>query len=166
MLGSGWSSFTEVIPSISLGAGWSSFTEVIPSMSLGIGYESLSEILQSVFRGPQFRANDLTRNVFTQPLFSVLATKTGINLLSAATTTLFTTTAGVSLIQGIILIITTGTSITGDATVSIGINPSTTNLFVAQELITVRNLNDVYSFLCNRDSNLKLNWRRRSYLIY
>jgi len=108
----------------------------------------------TILRGPQFRPANLARNIFTQSLFSVLSTTTGINLLSAATTSLFTTTAGLTLIHGIVLRVTTGTGVSGDATVSIGINPSTTNLFSEQELINVRALNDVYSFWSDKSTTL------------
>ena len=122
-----------------------------PSVQVILG---TSILIHNVIRGPQFRTANLTRSIFIQPLFSILSRTIGISLLSAATTNIFTATAGVTLIHGIVLRITSSTGISADASISIGINPSTTNLFSAQDLINVRNLNDVYSFWSDKSTTL------------
>jgi hypothetical protein len=109
--------------------------------------------LLPLIRGLQFEAEQLRQNIFEQPLLSILSKTESINLKTIATTSLYTAT-GLTLIHGVVLRVTTGTAITADATVSAGVNPSTTNLFSAEELIDVRALNDIYSFWSDKSTTL------------
>jgi len=107
-----------------------------------------------LIRGPQFRLNTIGADRFNNRLTSVLSTTSAINLTSTGLTSLFTVPTGnMALIQGVVLRSTIG-STTTDPTVSIGVNPSTTNLFDLQELVQFRVGDDVFSLWSDKSTTL------------
>jgi hypothetical protein len=108
----------------------------------------------NIIRGLQFRPRIIGDDRFVNRLTSVLSTTSAIDLTATGTTPLFTVPAGnLALIQGVILRVTSGTAST-DATISLGINPSTTDLFDEQELVQFRIVNDVFSLWSDKSTIL------------
>jgi len=112
------------------------------------------DLTNGLIRGPQFRANTIGGDRFNNRLTSVLSTTPIIDLTSTGLTSLFTVPAGnMALIQGVILRSTFG-SATTDATISVGVGPSTTNLFDLQELVQVRTTYDIFSLWSDKSTTL------------
>lgn len=106
-----------------------------------------------LIRGAQFKINTIGDDRFVSRLTSVLSI-TFIDLTFTGITTIFTVPSGkTALIHGVVLHSTIGNAAT-DATSSLGINPSTTNLFALQELVNLRNTNDVWSFWSDKSTTL------------
>jgi hypothetical protein len=111
-------------------------------------------ITNGLIRGPQFRLNTIGADRFNNRLTSVLSTISPVHLTDTGTTTLYTVPTGnLALIQGVIIRSILGPATT-DATISLGINPSTTNLFDLQQLVNVRTINDIFSLWSDRSTTL------------
>lgn len=110
--------------------------------------------MAGLIRGPQFRLNTIGADRFNNRLTSILSTTSTIDLTTTGGTTIFTVPSGnMALIQGVVLRTVTGPAST-DATISIGINPSTTNLFDLQELVQFRVTDDVFSLWLDKSTTL------------
>jgi hypothetical protein len=100
-----------------------------------------------VLRGAQFSTNTIALDRFATPLAAVLNVFEDLDLTTAATTTIYTVPAGSSVIVlGGLIRIKAADTVTTDAEVSIGINPSTTDVFAAETLVDVQSQNDFWSF--------------------
>lgn len=111
-------------------------------------------VINLFLRGAQFRVNTFGDDRFVSRLTSVLSTTSTVNLTATGTTSLFTVPASnTALIHGVVLRATLG-SATTDATVSLGINPSTINLFDLEPLVSFRNTNDVWSLWSDKTTTL------------
>lgn len=112
------------------------------------------DVTDGLIRGTQFRPNTIGSDRFNNRLTSVLSITSTINLSSTGITTLFTVPTGnMALLQGVALRSTASTATT-DATISLGINPSTTNLFDLQELVQFRVADDVFSLWSDKSTTL------------
>jgi hypothetical protein len=109
----------------------------------------------NLIRGPQFRFNTIGDDRFVNRLSSVLS-KIVVNLSSTGQTTLYTVPSGnIALIQGVIL--RSGGTATSDPTVSVGINPSTDNIFGVQQLVNFQAANDIFSLWSDKSTTLSAN---------
>jgi len=100
-----------------------------------------------VLRGPQFRRNTVALDRFSSSLTSVLNVFEDLDLMTTGTTTIYTVPAGKSAsILGCLLRVKSSRAVTADSDVSVGINPSTINLFSVETLTEVRGVSDVWSF--------------------
>lgn len=101
----------------------------------------------NVLRGSQFGTNTIALDRFSSPLMAILSVTTDLDLTTTGTTTVYTVPAGKSaIVLGCLLRIKAADTVTTDAEVSIGINPSTTDLFAAETLVAVQAVNDFWSF--------------------
>jgi hypothetical protein len=70
-----------------------------------------------------------------------------LDLTAATTTAIYTIPTGFSeIVTGCIIRIKSADTVSGDADVSLGINPSTTNLFDTETLVGVQAVSDFWSF--------------------
>jgi hypothetical protein len=111
-------------------------------------------VIDGLIRGPQFRYRTIGDDRFVNRLTSVISTTSAIDLTTTSVTNLYTVPVNkLLLIQGVVLRATNGSAST-DATVSVGINPSTTNIFDLQELVLFRNANDLWSLWNDKSTTL------------
>jgi hypothetical protein len=94
-----------------------------------------------LIRGPQFKSGTIDSDRFVSPLGLVL-TRITVDLAATGTSAIYTVPAGkTALVQGIVFRALGAAG--SDPTVSVGINPSTDNIFDSQQLVnfpTVGNL--------------------------
>lgn len=99
-------------------------------------------------RGPQIEEADLELDRLTNATGATLATVGGINLTLTATIPLFTATQKTH-VFGVLLRATTANTVTVFPTVSIGVNPSTNNVFADTTLSEFSQVDDLYTFWQN-----------------
>ena len=118
---------------------------------LGSGFDA--EILADpwpLIRGNQIAPQTLTEDRMANITSYQLASQSGISLTAAVTTPIYTVPTGVTaLITGIILEVTAADTITSNPEVSIGVNPSTTNIFATEPLIALDTVGKVYYYWAN-----------------
>jgi hypothetical protein len=108
-----------------------------------------------LIRGPQFRGNTIGGDRFNNRLTTVLSS-IAIDLSVTGQTTIYTVPAGkIALIQGVIFL-ARGTA-ASDPTVSVGINPSTDDIFASQQLVNFQTSNDVFSLWSDKSTTLVAN---------
>lgn len=101
----------------------------------------------NTLRGPQFRLNTIALDRFASPLGAVIDTFEDLDLTATGTTTIYTVPAGNSvIITGCLIRIKTADTVTTDADVSVGINPSTTDIFDTETLVGVQSVSDFWNF--------------------
>ena len=99
------------------------------------------------FRAQQFRYNTIDLDRFASPLGAVLDVYQDLDLTTATTTSIYTVPTGTSvIITGCLIRIKSADTVSVDADVSLGINPSTTNLFATETLVGVQAVHDFWSF--------------------
>jgi hypothetical protein len=103
-----------------------------------------------LIRGPQIQeANvevDRLQNITSHAVSSVV----DINLTTTGLTTLYTVPSGNKfLILGVLLQAQTADTVTGDASASIGISPSTTDVFAEETLLGFNSATSTYQFWAN-----------------
>lgn len=109
--------------------------------------------VNGLIRGPQFQANTIGDDRFINRLTSVLST-TSVDLAATGINSLLTVPSNkLALIQGIILRVTNDPATT-DASISIGVNPSTVNIFSEQQLLQLRNTNDTWSLWSDKSTTI------------
>jgi hypothetical protein len=157
MLGSGWASSADVLPSFSLGSGWDSSADALPSFSLGSGWDSLADLIPDLgIRGPQVEPYDLELDRLANITSASLSIIAGVDLTAIATTALYTAPQK-SYILGVLIRVTAANSVTVPADASIGVNPSTDNLFAEEQLISLDVVDDLYGFWANVGTGTILN---------
>jgi hypothetical protein len=114
-----------------------------------------ADLTNGLIRGPQFRSNTIADDRFVNRLSSVLS-NIAVDLSSTGQTTIYTVPSGnIALIQGVVFL-ARGTA-TSDPTVSVGINPSTDNIFDSQQLVNFQANNDVFSLWSDKSTTLVAN---------
>jgi hypothetical protein len=156
MLGIGWDSGASMLASTAIGPGWDSSAESIPALSLGPGWDALSDLMPDLgMRGPQIEPADLQLDRLSSIVSSALA-RTTVNLATTNVTPLYTATQK-TYILGVILRITNADSVTVSAQASLGVNPSTDNLFANQTLVNLDAEDELYVFWNNLNTGVILN---------
>lgn len=108
----------------------------------------------NLIRGPQLRFRTVGDDRFVNRLASILSTTSAIDMTSTATIPLYTVPTGkIAVINGLVFRSTLG-SATTNAEVSVGINPSTTNIFDAQELVEFKNTDDIWSLWSDKSTTV------------
>jgi hypothetical protein len=116
-----------------------------------------SEIYDSAgIRGPQIEPYDLELDRLVNITSASLAIVDDIDLTSIATTPLFTATQK-TYVLGVILRITTADTVTVVAEASIGVNPSTNDMFANEQLVNFDAVDDLYAFWNNSNTGIILN---------
>lgn len=106
-------------------------------------------------RGPQFESATIGVDRFANTPLSVLSAGTTVDLTATGSTTIYTVPSNRSLlVAGCLLQITTANTVSTDATASLGISPSTDNLFNAEPLVETQGVNDVWSFWSDKTTLL------------
>ena len=112
----------------------------------------------NVLRGAQFSTNTVALDRFATPLAAVLAVFEDLDLTAAAASTVYTVPTGkIALIFGCLVRIKSSDTVTGDASASLGINPSTTDLFAEESMVAVQDVSDVWSFWKDTSGGLVAN---------
>lgn len=107
-------------------------------------------------RGPQIEPGDLALDRLINIPSNSLSITAGIDLTALGTTTIFTATQKTYLL-GVLLQITTASSVTTFANVSIGINPSINNIFTDEPLVAFDAVGEIYTFWNNLNTAVILN---------
>jgi hypothetical protein len=98
-------------------------------------------------RGPQFSEQSIALDRFALPLAAVLTIFENLDLTSATTTTIYTVPTGkIATVLGCVIRIKAADTVSADADVSLGINPSTVNIFPTETLTAVQANDDIWSF--------------------
>jgi hypothetical protein len=104
----------------------------------------------SKFRGAQLNSATLSEDRLAREAGYNVATITDIDLTSVATTTLYTVPSDKTLmLLGVILQVTAETTATVPPDASVGINPSTDNVFAAETLVGLNAVGKTYYFWSN-----------------
>jgi hypothetical protein len=121
--------------------------------SLGIGglmtFDiDVSEIL--LLRGPQIAEGTLAEDRLVKTTAYALETTTDIDLTSTGVTTVYTAPSDkTALIFGVILQVTAADTVTGAPGVSVGLNPSTDNVFAVETLTALDAVGELYHYWAN-----------------
>lgn len=107
-------------------------------------------------RGPQIEPFGLQLDRLANITSASLATVASIDLTAVATTALFTATQK-TYVLGVLLRVTTADTVTAVAEASIGVNPSTNNLFANEQLVSLDAVDDLYIFWNNANAGTILN---------
>jgi len=100
-----------------------------------------------LLRGPQIKINDLNEDRLVKVTSYVLDTVINIDLTSTGITTLFTAPSDKkALVLGVILQATSADTVTVAPQVSVGLNPSTNNVFATEPLVSFDTAGSVYHF--------------------
>jgi hypothetical protein len=112
-------------------------------------------LIEGLIRGPQFRDATIDQDRFVVGnIANVLSTASSVDLTAMGTSVIYTVPAdSLVLIQGVILRATAGT-VSTDATVSLGVNPSTTDLFDPTLLLEFRSVNDTFSLWSDKSTTV------------
>jgi len=104
-----------------------------------------------LFRGPQIKEMDLAEDRLAKITSQSLNFVTGIDLTATGTTTLFTAPSDqAALIFGVLLQVTAANTVTVAPDVSLGLNPSTANVFDTESLIGFNAVDDLYIYWANK----------------
>lgn len=154
------SSFTAVQgPTIKtpIGSAFTSVQDPAIKPAIGSAFTHIQELAAGIgIRGPQIEPYDLTLDRLANITSASLAIIPDIDLTSVATTALFTATQK-TYILGVLLRITTATTVTDVAEASIGVNPSTNNVFATESLVNLNTANALYTFWNNTNTGTILN---------
>jgi len=150
-LGPGIDGFIKEASLASLGPGIDGAIKTIPSASLGPGIDgAILNIPWPLYRSAQIAFQTINEDRLSRTTFHAINSVTDIDLTSATTTTIFTAPSDkTALILGVILEVTAADTITVPPQVSIGLNPSTTDVFAIETLITLDAVNDSYVYWAN-----------------
>jgi len=107
-------------------------------------------------RGPQIEPFDLQLDRLANITSAVLSITASIDLTTIATTALFTATQK-TYVLGVLLRVTTADTVTAVAEASVGVNPSTNNVFANEPLINIDAVDDLYTFWNNTNTGTILN---------
>ena len=107
-------------------------------------------------RGPQIEPYDLQLDRLVNVTSASLAIIPDVDLTSIATTSLYIAPQK-SLILGVLLRTVVADTVTAPAEASVGVNPSTNNLFANEELISLDAVDDLYGFWGNAGTGTILN---------
>jgi hypothetical protein len=112
----------------------------------------------AILRGAQFAERGIALDRFADPLAAILTVFEDLDLTATSTTTIYTVPTGkTAIILGCLLRIKSANTVTVDAAASLGINPSTTDLFAAETLVGVQSISDVWSFWKDTSGGLVAN---------
>jgi hypothetical protein len=107
-------------------------------------------------RGPQIEPYDLELDRLANITSASLAIIADIDLTSIATTPLFTATQK-TYVLGVLLRVTTADTVTVVAEASIGVNPSTNDMFANEQLVNFDAVDDLYTFWNNVNTGIIMN---------
>jgi hypothetical protein len=103
-----------------------------------------------LLRGPQISEGTLAEDRLVRTTAYVLDTTASIDLTSTGTTTIYTApSTKTALIFGVILQVTTADTVTVVPDASIGLNPSTDNVFAVETLTSLDAVDELYHFWAN-----------------
>lgn len=121
----------------------------------GVVSHTLGNPATNLIRGPQFKYRDIEVDRFTNNILSVVTSVNAFDLITAATTGLYTVPASNTfLLSGVIIRVTSSSNVTADAEVEIGVNPATDDLFAAETITQTRDFNDLWSFWADKSTNV------------
>jgi len=104
----------------------------------------------TLFRGPQLDFTDINEDRLAKETTHALGAVTGIDLTTTGVTTVFTAPSGkIALIFGVLLEATDADTVTVVPQISLGLNPSTTNIFPTETLINFDTTGDLYLYWAN-----------------
>jgi len=132
--------------------------DTLPAQSSGpmFDHEIEDALILPGVRGPQVKQQDITLDRLAQPTSSTIATNVNILLTATGDTQLFTATQK-TYILGVILRVNISNTVTVPPQVSIGVSPSTDNVFANEALINFDADNDLYTFWNNLNTATVLN---------
>jgi hypothetical protein len=106
--------------------------------------------MPALFRSGQIRDQELDEDRLSKTTSHAINSVASVDLTSATTTTIFTAPSDkTALIIGVILEVTAANTVTVPPQVSVGLNPSTTNVFAVETLINLDAVNNSYVYWAN-----------------